>query len=304
MINSNMPVPDISKIKKKLTDDKKVAHTENHNKLQELLQLAQISNVPQIILDSFENNFSSNYNFNLDNEALIQRAMLCYKEYHNLIGKLPQDLSTAFIYEYCVYQDEEDEVIENYSYYRGYKGVFYLLHCFSGVFIVFDGLSLQKDAEKYASDFSWGYMDLSSHDTFPNDKRISNNTIQTAEVILQAIFPNDDSKLNLVPLFIESFLIHKTIYKTNSSFTKENILDWYDNLNLIKRVCLEQKITYKEFGIQVGFKEGAIKNAAASGKISEQLRHATQMYLEIQRLTQENKKFKKFQELMKEITSI
>jgi hypothetical protein len=304
MNNSNMPVPDMSKIEKKLAKDKEVAQAERNSKIKELLKLAQISNVPQIVLDSFENIFSTNYNFNLKNETLIQRAMLCYKKHDKLIKKLPKDLAATFIYEYCTYQNEEDEIVNNYSYYRGYKEVFYLLHGLSSVFIVFNGTSLQKDQTKYISDYSWGYIDLSSDDTFPDDKRVSGNTTQTAEVILKAIFPNDDGKLNLVPLFIESFLIQNTIYGTNSSFSKEDVLNWYNNLNLIKRVCLEQKVTYKEFGVKVGFGEGAIKNAAASGKISDQLKRATEMYLEILRLSKENEKFKKLQELMKEITSI
>ena len=73
---------------------------------------------------------------------------------------------------------------------------------------------------------------------------------------------------------------------------------------MLFRSCLEQKLTYREFGVKVGFGEGAIKNAAASGKISDQLNKAIEMYLEIQRLTKENKKFTKLQELMKEIVSL
>lgn len=69
-------------------------------------------------------------------------------------------------------------------------------------------------------------------------------------------------------------------------------------------MCLEQKLTYREFGEQVGFGEGAIKNAAASGKISDQLTRATEMFLEIQELRKENLKFRKLQSLMKEIVSL
>ena len=75
-------------------------------------------------------------------------------------------------------------------------------------------------------------------------------------------------------------------------------------MNLIKKVCKEHTMSYKEFGKEVGFGEGAIKNAAASGKISNQLKRATEMYLEIKKLTQENEKFKLFQKLMQEMISL
>ena len=180
----------------------------------------------------------------------------------------------------------------------------YLIHTHSDVFIVYNGVSLRKDPSKYVSDYSWGYIDLSGDDTFADDKRISASTTQTAEVILNTLFPNDEGKLNLIPLFIESFLIQNTTYQVNSSFSKDAVVSWYNDLNLIKRVCLEQKLTYREFGEKVGFGEGAIKNAAASGKISDQLKRATEMFLEIQMLREENKKLKKLQILMKEIVSL
>ncbi len=307
MNNINMPVPDISKIEKKLAEEKEEAQAKGNNKIKELIKLVKISDLPQIVLDSFENYFSKKF-FNLEtpNNTLIQKATLCYKEHSELVNKLPNEIATAFIYDYCTKEDVEEEIVSNYSYYKGYKDTFYLLHGsnMSGVFIVYNGISLQKDNNKYISDFSWGCIDLSDSDIFSEDKRISGNTMQTAEVILKAVFPDYEEKFNLIMLFIESFLIVHTTYQTNSSFSKEDVLSWYNDLNRIKRVCLEQKLTYRQFGEKVGFGEGAIKNAAASGKISDQLGRATEMYLEIQKLTKENEKFKKLQELMKEIVSL
>ena len=105
----------------------------------------------------------------------------------------------------------------------------------------------------------------------------------------------------MLHIFLENFLAEKTSYQLNSSFSQQDVIDWYNDLNLIKRTCLEQNLMYKEFGEKVGFGEGAIKNAAASGKISDQLKRATEMLLEIDRLTRENNRFKEFQKLMNKI---
>jgi hypothetical protein len=275
--------------------------TENEQlKVKQLIKLAQISGLPQIVVDSFsENEYTSK-----SNEILIQRATLCYKEYSKLINILPNDMATAFIYEFCIYENNDNEIVNCYNYYKGYKDVFYLIHGYSGVFIAYNGVSLKKDPNKYISDYSWGYIDTSSIDYFVDDKRISGNTTQTAEVILKAIFEDDENKANLNTIFIDSFLIENSTYQTNSSFSKDDIIDWYNSINLIKRVCIEYKLTYREFGEKVGFGEGAIKNAAASGKISDQLKKAIEMFLDIQRLTKENKKFKQLQNLMKEIINL
>ncbi|WP_456470021.1 hypothetical protein [Caminibacter sp.] len=41
------------------------------------------------------------------------------------------------------------------------------------------------------------------------------------------------------------------------------------NENIVKKVCKELGLTYRELGERIGYSEGAIKTAAASGKISE-----------------------------------
>jgi hypothetical protein len=305
MYTANLNAPDIyDKVDKKLQKKREEDEAKRMIEVKKLIDLAQESNSAQIIIDSFSNIFSQRYGFKTENEALIQTAKQCYKEYNELINKLPKEVAETFIYEYCTNKDQQDIVVNSYNYCKGYKDIFYLLHTLAGVFIVYNEISLQKDERKYVSDFSWGYIDMRGSDIYPDDKRISGNTTQTAEVILSAIFPNDKEKLNLISIFIDTFLIENTTYQTNSSFSKEDVLNWYNNLNLIKRVCLEQKLTYREFGEKVGFGEGAIKNAAASGKISDQLKRAIEMYLEIQKLTKENDKFKKLQELMKEIVHL
>ena len=276
----------------------------SNEKIKELVVLAQKNSLQQIIIDSFENYFSVRYiKPEITHNILIDRASLCYKEHSELIKKLPKDVAIAFIYDYCTKEEEKDVIVSTYNYYKGYRDVFYLLHGrMSSVFIIYNGISFQKEG---SSDFSWGAIDLTgSEDMFSEKRRISGNAVQTANVVIKAVFPNDDKKLNLMPVFLEYFLADRTEYQLNSSFSKEDVLKWYNELNLIKKVYLEQGITYKEFGEEIGFGEGAIKNAASSGKISDQLRRAIEMYLEIKKLKQENEKFRTFQKLMQEMMTL
>lgn len=116
-------------------------------KVNEIIKTIEASDLPQIILDSFKDNFSKYFfNLNITNEELIKRATDCYEKNSILINKLPQDVATNFIYDYCTKFEEHKEIVESYTYYKGFKDIFYLLHGYgmSGVFIIFNGLSLKK----------------------------------------------------------------------------------------------------------------------------------------------------------------
>lgn len=308
MNDFNVPGINLSSVNDKIRKDKEVVQIKKDNKIKQLIKLAIESNLPQIILDSFENDFNKKiFNFEIDNDILKEYAIECYKNNNELINKLPHEVATCFIYDYCTEYDRKNVIIDNYNYYKGYKNIFYLLHGYhsSGIFIIYNGISLQKDTNKYISDFSWGAIDLTGYEnTYGEKKRISSNAVITAEVIFNAIFPENEEKHNLIDIFLESFLAEKTSYQRNSSFSKQDIIEWYNQLNLIKKVCIEQKLTYREFGEKVGFGEGAIKNAAATGKISDQLKKAIEMFLEIIQLRKENIKFKEFQKLMKEVITL
>ncbi len=95
------------------------------------------------------------------------------------------------------------------------------------------------------------------------------------------------------------FQQYPTIYKNS---TLKYLLGVEDNI--VKNTCIEQQLTYRELGERIGFGEGAIKNAAASNKISDQLQKAIEMFLEIEKLKKENEKYKKFQALLKELVSL
>ena len=66
--------------------------------------------------------------------------------------------------------------------------------------------------------------------------------------------------------------------------------------NIIKKVCKDLNLTYKQLGDAIGYSEGAIKTAAASGKISEPMQKAIELYLknlELEKELQEAKQIKK-----------
>lgn len=53
------------------------------------------------------------------------------------------------------------------------------------------------------------------------------------------------------------------------------------DVNPIKNTCRELNLTYKQLGEAIGYGEGAIKNSASTGNISEPMAHAIKMYKRI-----------------------
>ena len=52
------------------------------------------------------------------------------------------------------------------------------------------------------------------------------------------------------------------------------------NENIVKKVCKELGLTYKELGERIGYSEGAINKAGHSGQISKSMQKAIELYLE------------------------
>ena len=73
--------------------------------------------------------------------------------------------------------------------------------------------------------------------------------------------------------------------------------------NIVKKVCKELGLTYKELGERIGYSESSLSNAAATGKISNQVKKAIELYLENLQLKKELEKFEQLKKLLKEITS-
>ena len=70
--------------------------------------------------------------------------------------------------------------------------------------------------------------------------------------------------------------------------------------NIVKKVCKDLGLTYKQLGEAIGYSEGAIKTAASTGKVSEPLNRAIELYLETLRLTKELQEADKIKETLKE----
>jgi len=52
-----------------------------------------------------------------------------------------------------------------------------------------------------------------------------------------------------------------------------------ENTNIVKKVCKELGLTYRELGEKIGYGEGAIRNSATK-EVSEQMHKAIELYLE------------------------
>lgn len=63
------------------------------------------------------------------------------------------------------------------------------------------------------------------------------------------------------------------------------------NPNLIKQVCKDLNLTYKKLSYELGYKPDTINKAASTGKVSDQLNKAIELYLENLRLKEELKNF-------------
>ncbi len=72
------------------------------------------------------------------------------------------------------------------------------------------------------------------------------------------------------------------------------------NDNIVKKVCKELGLTYKELGEKTGYSESAIKMAASTGKISEPLKRAIELYLETLQLKKDLEKSNQIKKVLKE----
>ncbi len=70
--------------------------------------------------------------------------------------------------------------------------------------------------------------------------------------------------------------------------------------NIVKKVCKELGVTYKELGEKIGYSENAISNSAR-GKVSKQLETAIKLYLKNIEYEKELQQFQQFKEFIKNI---
>ena len=71
--------------------------------------------------------------------------------------------------------------------------------------------------------------------------------------------------------------------------------------NLIKQVCNQLGLSYRQLAEKIGYSESSISNAAATGKISKQLEQAILLYLDNLKLQKEVEKLHQLKKLLKDI---
>ena len=66
------------------------------------------------------------------------------------------------------------------------------------------------------------------------------------------------------------------------------VLEWhFEKQNIVKRVCKELGLTYKQLGEAIGLSEGSIKRLATSDEINTQAVKSCEMLLEIKNLKEQ-----------------
>ena len=66
------------------------------------------------------------------------------------------------------------------------------------------------------------------------------------------------------------------------------VVEWhYEKQNIVKRVCKELGLTYKQLGEAIGLSEGSIKRLATSDEINTQAVKSCEMLLEIKNLKEQ-----------------
>lgn len=73
------------------------------------------------------------------------------------------------------------------------------------------------------------------------------------------------------------------------------------NPNLIKQVCKDLNLTYKKLAYELGYKPDTINKAASTGKVSDQLNKAIELYLENLRLKEELKDLDKIRQTLQNV---
>ncbi len=149
------------------------------------------------------------------------------------------------------------------------------------------------------------------------EKFKQNKELELVE-IFEAIIGCDGQRL-FISLAQDKFNIYNPSSKLYSYrrilISKKNILKdiaknfdiKYDKLykdlnpNIIKKVCKDLSLTYKNLALEIGYKPDTINKAASSAKISEQLQKAVEMYLENLRLKEELSDFVNLKQILKNI---
>lgn len=120
--------------------------------------------------------------------------------------------------------------------------------------------------------------------------------------------PKDNLKLFLPSCkqyYCRKIILEKeeTIKDVANSFNIDSSILFEDlNPNIIKNVCKDLNLTYKILANELGYKPDTINKAASTGKVSEQLSKAIELYLENLSLKEELKNFNLIKQTLQNIS--
>ena len=88
-------------------------------------------------------------------------------------------------------------------------------------------------------------------------------------------------------------ILKKDIVCNTANTFNIDVNELYEDLhpNVIKQVCKDLRLTYKKLSYELGYKPDTINKAASTGKVSDQLSKAIELYLENLRLKEQLKNF-------------
>lgn len=75
-----------------------------------------------------------------------------------------------------------------------------------------------------------------------------------------------------------------------------------ENINIVKKVCKELGLTYRELGEKIGYGEEAISKASRTGEISKTMQKAIELYLETLQLKKDLHTFNNLKDILNKIT--
>ncbi len=76
-----------------------------------------------------------------------------------------------------------------------------------------------------------------------------------------------------------------------------------EEVHLVKKVSKELGLTYRELGERIGYTEGSLRRSVSTNQISSQLEKAIELYLEIIKLKEKEKRTNDIKELLRTFMS-
>jgi len=74
-------------------------------------------------------------------------------------------------------------------------------------------------------------------------------------------------------------------------------------VHLVKRVCKELGLTYKELGEKIGYTDGGLKNLVFKNQVTRNLEKSIELYLETLRLKKEVEEANRFRNVLQTFIS-